>query len=265
MTHAPGTRRPAVLVAGFALLAACGLAVLTWTTGCRKEAPKPPASEDAAQREKSASLAFQKAMAAPIPEKYEALKRLMATYDDTQRGQDAYLELVVLLVRDRPPQFEEGLRVAKIFGERHPKDPRVGEGFLQIADTSYSAKKPEIRAAALEAWSKHLEERDVAGDVPKAALYYDFVRLRLRQEKWKDAEVAIETALAEDDLKPEERVELLVRKGNLLAEKLGDVPGGKAAFVKALELSQKSRGAAGGSRMIPPELIQAEIKKIEEK
>src|SRR5262245_32992344 len=155
MTHAPGTRRPAVLAAGFALLAASGLAVLTWTSGCRKEAPKPAVSEDAAEREKNASVAFQKAMSAPIPEKYEALKRLMGVYDDTQRGQDAYLELVVLLVRDRPPQFEEALRVAKTFRERHPKDPRVGEGFLQIADVSFTAKKPEIRAAALEAWSKH--------------------------------------------------------------------------------------------------------------
>lgn len=265
MAHAPGTRRPAVLVAGLALLAASGFAVLTWTAGCRKEAPQPPASEDAAQREKSASAAFQKAMAAPIPEKYELLKRLMATYDDTKRGQDAYLELVVLLVRDRPPQFEEALRVAKTFRERHPKDPRVGEGFLQVADTSYTAKKPEMRAAALEAWSKHLEERDVAGDVPKASLYYDFVRLRLRQENWKDADVAIDTALAEDDLKPEERVEVLVRKGNLLAEKLGDVAGGRAAFARALELSRNARAAGAGSRMIPPELIEAEIKKIEGK
>jgi tetratricopeptide (TPR) repeat protein len=253
-------------VAGFALLAASGVAVLTWTSGCRKEAPKPPpVAEDAAQREKAASIAFQHAMAAPIPEKYEALKRLMAVYDDTQRGQDAYLELVVLLVRERPPQFEEALRVAKNFRDRHPKDPRVGEAFLQIADISYTAKKPETRAAALEAWSKHLEERDVAGDVPKAGLYYDFVRLRLRQEKWKDADVAIDTALAEDGLKPEERVEILVRKGNLLAEKLGDVPGARAAFAKALELSNNARSAGAGSRMIPPELIEAEIQRVDGK
>lgn len=265
MTHAPGTRRPAFLAAGFALLAASGLAVLTWTAGCRKEAPPPAVTEDAAAREKAASMALQKAVSTPIPEKYEALKRLMAMYDDTQSGQDAYLELLVLLVRDRPPQFEEALKIAKTFRERHPKDPRVGEGFLQITDAAYSAKKPEVRAAALEAWRKHLEERDVAGDVPKPSLYYDFVRLRLREEKWKDADVAIETALAEDALKPEQRVELLVRKGNLLADKLGDVPGGKAAFAKALEMSQKARAAGGGAKMIPPELIEAEIKRVEGK
>jgi hypothetical protein len=260
MAHAPGSRPSAV----FALAATALVFGLTFAAGCRKQPPAVQPAEDAAEREKKATLLYRKAAVAPIPEKYDLLRRLMAVYDDTAKGQDAYLELVALLVRDQPPQGQEALKVARTFRDRHAKDARVGECFLQIADTAYALKDEALRSAALADWSAHLEARDVAGDVPKAPLYVDFVRLRLRQERWTDADVAIDTALAQEDLRVEDRVELLVRKGNLHADRLGDVPGGRAAFQKALETAQKLKAAAPGQqRGIPIDQIEAEIKKLE--
>jgi hypothetical protein len=264
MALAPDTSRLRRLAPGAFALA--GLFVLlTYGAGCRKQAPPAPAAaEDAAERLRKAAVLYRKAQSAPIPEKYELMRRLIALYDDTQPGQDAHLELIVSLTHDRPPRTSEALTAARAFRDRHPTDARVGEAFREVVDTAWSQKDDATRKAALADWAKHLEERDVADDMPKAVVLVDLVRLRLREERWADAEVAIDTALADADVSKVDRVELLVRKGNLLADKLGRKDGARSAFEQALALSRELRSAAVDGRPgIPPDQIEAEIRKLD--
>jgi hypothetical protein len=257
MIHAPRLVPPRRQA--HALLAAV---FLTLISGCRKDAPPAPMSEDPSERLKSAMEALRRAHGAPIPEKFDNYRRVIALYDDTPVGRDAHFELVVTLVRDDPPQTAAALDVARKFADRHPNDARVGEAFLQVADVSYYAKHEATRTAALDAWARHLEARDIAGDVAKWVVFADFVRLRLRQERWADAEVAIDTALGQAELPKADRVEILVRKGSLLSEKLGNKPGARAAFDDALRLSREVHASGAGRMSIPPAQIEEEIRKL---
>jgi hypothetical protein len=241
------------------------LGLLLLVGACKEKAPAeaaPAASEDQVERTKKASVLYRQAEATAPPEKYDAFKRLIAIYDDTVPGVNAYLELIVGLTRDVPPRLDDALKYARSFRDRHPTDPRVGESFLQVADTAYSVKDDAKRQAALADWSAHLEARDIAEDMPKAALRLDMVRLRLRQERWDDAEVAIDTALAEPTIESSDRVELLVRKGNLLADKLHKKDAARKAFEEALALSRDLHSKKTGQRAIAPDQIEAEIKKL---
>jgi tetratricopeptide (TPR) repeat protein len=242
------------------MYAACLGFLLTLAAGCRK-APAPPAPDDTAERQKKAATLYKEARGAPIPEKYERFRRLMALYPDTPPARDSYLELIVAYTHDRPPRLAEAFEIAKSFRERHPTDARVGEGFREVVDTAYGQKDDATRKAALADWGAYLEERDVAEDVAKPALRLDFVRLRLRQERWEDADVAVETALAETGIQGADRVELLVRKGSLLAEKLGRRDEARAALLQALELARKLR-SEGSRTGIPPDQIEAELRKL---
>jgi hypothetical protein len=256
MVHPPATRRGG-LFRFFAVVLA-GL-LLTQASGCRKAAVQPPA-EDPGERHKKAATLHKEARGAPIPDKYEKFRRLLALYPDTPAARDAHLELIVAYTHDRPPRTTDALEVARSFRERHPTDERVGEGFREVADTAWSEKDEATRKAAIADWRTHLEERDVADDLAKPVVRLDFVRLLLREERWADAEVAIDTALAEAGIQNADRVELLVRKGSLLAERLGRRDEARAAFLRALELSRELRSK--GSRMgIPPEQIEGELRK----
>jgi hypothetical protein len=257
---------PAPESPGPKILARCGPIglVLLLLCGCR-EAPAPAVAEDAAAREKAAAALYKRAQGAVVPEKFEILRRVIGVYGDTTLGRDTYLELVVLLLHDEPPRTAEALVVARKFRDRYPKDPRVGECYRHVADIAYATKEEATKTAALDDWFNHLAALDVGDQVPKASVRVDFVRVLLRQERWKEAEVAIDTALAEPDLQHADRVELYVRKGNLLADKLSDRPGAKAAFEKGLELARQAAKAQMPQPGIPPDQIEAEIKKLDAK
>jgi hypothetical protein len=250
----------------YRLLCAFSLLALLWclahATSCRKDPAAPPA-EDAAERARKASVLFREAQAAPIPEKYDRFRRLIALYDDTPSGQSGYLDLIVYLTRDRPPQTAEALKYARAFRDRHPTDPRVSEGFRQVADTAYGQKDDATHKAVLADLEKFLIERDVADDVPKPALLMDFVGLRLRQERWEDSEVAIDTALGDAGVSKVEKVELLVRKGSILAEKLGKKDEARRAFEQALALAREVHATETVRPGIPPAQIEEELRKLE--
>jgi hypothetical protein len=236
--------------------------LLTVAGGCRKNAPAE-APEDPAERARKAEVLYRQAEAAPIPEKYEKFKRLFALYDDTPRGSTAYIDYVVVLTRDRPPRLADALDAARKFRDRHPTDPNVGESFLQIADIAWSVKDEKHKKAALDDWSAWLEEHDVAGDLPKATVYMGLMNVRIRQERWEDAIVAADTVVAEPTTSKAQRVEALVRKGNLLGDKLGKKDEARTAFKTALEQARANHASGMHMPGIPPNQIEDELKRLE--
>jgi hypothetical protein len=253
---------PAPVRAARALIPFLPVLIAVLLSGCGEAGAPAPTPESDADRALRASTLYRKAQGAPIPEKYELFRRLIALYGETAAGRDGFFELVVSLTHDRPPRLGDALSVAKTFRERHPTDVRVAEAFREVADTAYGAKDDEAHRTTLAAWEAYLVERDLAGDLPKGVVFQDLVRLRLRQSRWEDAEVAIDTALAEPAIASADRVELLVRKGSLLAEKLGRPGEGRAAFEQALALARRLRESQAGRPGIPPEQIEAEIRKL---
>ncbi len=248
------------------LVVLIGLGLPFLAAACSQGGEKPPpveAGSSPEEREKKATALWLEAESADPARKLELYRKVIAVYPDTKRAQEVYLSLVVYLVRETPPLLDEALRHSKAYADRHPTDLRWSECFLQVTDTATYTKDATIRAAALSAWSQELEKHDVAADIPKIDLLPDLAGVRIRQERWQDADVALDSALGETTLPPARRVELLVRQGDLRGFKLGKKTEARACFDQALELSKALQVAGTKRAGYAPEDIQGEIKKLD--
>ncbi len=200
------------------------LATFAAALGCgnSSEAPKAPAAAQPEDRERKAMSLHTRSAAAPVDEKVTMLRRIVGVYGDTKIAPRAYYELVFYLLQCEPAAFEEAFAASKSFAERFPTEPLVTEAFHRVHDACHFGGREELVKSVREAWGTWLSEHDAANDVSKAVLLPDLFTLRVLEERWAEAKVAIDAAVDAPDLPRHKRAELLHRKGDLLAHFLGD-------------------------------------------
>ena len=228
----------------------------------------PPPSEDAAQRAKNAAGGlYKKAKAAADPREVRAAPaadrgvRRHAAAGRTPISSSWCCSSTTGRLGSRRRS-----RRAQV-----PRPPSEGpEGRRGVTCRSptrlYSAKDQATRAAALEDWCKHLVARDVAGDVPKASVLLDFVtcsgcarrsgRKRTSRSTPRSPRPTSSTPSGWSSTSARE-TSSRTSSGTGRARRPRSRRGSSCA-----EAGRDRRRAAGG---IPPDQIEAEIKKLDAK
>jgi hypothetical protein len=144
-----------------AFLVSCG------EGGAPQVPPGPGVDED---RQAKATELFQDAAVAPVLEKVDLLRKLVARYPETRQVPEAYARLVFYLLHRNCRDPEGAFEALQQFRSRHPDHPEVAYAFGIVDDYERGQEGDVARRARLqEAWRSFLDawqERNPGADVP---------------------------------------------------------------------------------------------------
>jgi hypothetical protein len=230
--------------------------------GCRNEEPAAApsnggrldgASSASWSREQEAFEMLTRARAAPVTDRVDLLRRVVALYDDLPLAADAHFELVVFLRLDpRESTARPALEAAKRFAERRPTDLRVSEAFKLATQSLLREPRPDLHADAFAAWDAWLAERTAKRDADAAQIASEAAHALMLRGRFAEAAPRVEAALAAAGDDEVARLSRLVVLGDLRGQRLGDLRGAREAWFSALH------GAALGAEIAKRRTIGAD-------
>lgn len=203
-----------------------------WSCDRGGAAVAPPVP--AADREQEARRAYEMAIAAPMPDKVDQLRRVVARYPDASTVGLAHLALVLYLRMDpRETSMRPAFEAARKFAERRPRDLRVSEAFKLVAQRLIDDGALGVETDEL--WRKWLEARIAEGADDRGELYAELANAHLYRRRWSDCDAAWEKAFVASAAGPlSRRITAAVTLADLRGRRLGRASEARDMWATAL-------------------------------
>ena len=260
----PENARPQVAETALALVFFCTSALALVSCGQNatvdeggsktKSAPVEEARDPAEQRqrERRAAEIYQKAQRIPPDEKVVVLSDLAQVYHDTSTGPLAFRDLVFYLCDHSVDDLDEAQRMLALFERRRPESGEIlvaAKVLNAIAtrkakaatDAAERKKYEEMAAEGLAAYVRAADTQ-VAADVPSedVGTWFEVGTAYQMGGRLEDAERAWARAESLPELPdPSRRVDLFIRRAELLRSSLGKKKEALELFLKARELMRE--------------------------